>query len=266
MSYDPGAQPKLEGGVLGGAMIQRRLGERLQQQDWVAVAIELCLVVVGVFLGIQVANWNGERKERSLESANQSRIAQDVRSDSSELNEIIGVSATRMALLNVILPNAARQPLPSGFESARGRVAIERVPHYDPKRGFSPTYALFILTPLDGNRSAYQTMISTGAIADMHDIATLRRIQDYYAAVDREMHFEVGLEQNRDKLIDAEREIGISPVRPMTIEQLSSAFAANPKLLATAENYWLYTNRHLKLTRDLQARARQLADYLQKRV
>lgn len=246
-------------------MIQRRLGERLKQQDWVAVTIELILVVVGVFLGIQVANWNDQRKERSLEAAYQSRIAQDVRSDADELNEIIRVSAVRMALLNVILPKASGAPLPTGFDSARGRVAIEPVLPYDPKSRFSPTYALFILTPLDGNRSAYQTMISTGAIADMHDIATLRRIQDYYAAVDRELHYEVGLEQNRDKLIDAERKVGISPVRSMSVEQLTTAFAANPELLATAENYWLYTNRHLKLTRELQARARQLADYLQKR-
>ena len=108
-------------------------------------------------------------------------------------------------------------------------------------------------------------MISTGAIAYMTDIATLRRIQDYYAAVDRELHFEVGLEQNRDKLIDAERKAGISPVKAMTVDQLSVAFAGNPELLATAENYWLYTNRHLKLTRELQAQARSLVDYLRKK-
>jgi hypothetical protein len=51
----------------------------------------------------------------------------------------------------------------------------------------------------------------------------------------------------------------------MTVDQLARAFAANPKLLATAEDCWLYTNRHLKLARELQARARLLADYLQKR-
>jgi len=45
-------------------MIKRRLSERLKQQDWVGVWIELALVMVGVFLGIQVANWNEQRKER----------------------------------------------------------------------------------------------------------------------------------------------------------------------------------------------------------
>jgi len=41
--------------------------------------------------------------------------------------------------------------------------------------------------------------------------------------------------------------------------------AANPEMLATAQNYWLYTNRHLKLARDLQAQAKKLAEWLEGR-
>ena len=36
----------------------------LRAQDWIAITIELAIVVVGVFIGIQVANWNEERIER----------------------------------------------------------------------------------------------------------------------------------------------------------------------------------------------------------
>jgi hypothetical protein len=144
-------------------------------------------------------------------------------------------------------------------------VAIEAVPAYVDAGTGSAGFALFILTPLDGNRSAYDTLINAGAIAGMHDVAALRRIQGYYAAVDKELHFEVGLEQNRDKFIDAERRLGLSPVKPMTVDELATAFAADPELLATAQNYWLYTNRHLKLMRDLQAQARELAGAIDKR-
>jgi hypothetical protein len=245
-------------------MILRRLAGRLRQQDWFAVTIELVLVMVGVFLGIQVANWNEDRKARSTEAAHLERIAQDARRDVAQLDEIIRVAEVRKALLNHILPAASGQPLPTEFESARGRVAIERVPPYDPRSRHSPGFALFIMTPLDDNRSAYETMINTGAIAGMTDMAALHQIQNYYAAVDRVQHFELNLEQNRDKFVDAELKAGISPVKVMTVEQLTAAFAANPELLATAQNYWLYTNRHLKLTRELQAQARQLAESLEK--
>jgi len=240
-------------------MILRRMLDRIREQDWAAVAIEIGLVVVGVFLGLQVSNWSDARKERALEATYLARIAEDVRSDVADMDEIIRVSAVRMALLNEVLPKAAGRTLPDGFDSARGRVVIEAVPAYAESGPNGAGFALFILTPLDGNRSAYDTMINAGAIAGMHDVAALRRIQDYYAAVDKELHFEVGLEQNRDKLVDAERKLGLSPVKPMTLDEMSAAFAANPELLATAQNYWLYTNRHLKLMRDLQAQARELA-------
>jgi hypothetical protein len=245
-------------------MILHRLAARLKQQDWAAVTIEFLLVVAGVFAGIQVANWNEERKERALETAYVTRIAEDVRNDVAELNEVIRVSALRMALLNELLPRASGRELPDGFDSARGRITIERVPAYAEAGPNAPAFTLFILTPLSGNRSAYDTMINAGAIAGMRDVAALRRIQAYYAAVDRLLHYEVGLEQNRDKVVEAELTMGLSPVDPLSSDQLSTAFATSPRLLATAKNYWLYTNRHLKLTRELQAQARDLADYLEK--
>jgi len=42
-------------------MILRRLKERLTAENWVAVAIELLIVIVGVFIGTQVSNWNQDR-------------------------------------------------------------------------------------------------------------------------------------------------------------------------------------------------------------
>ena len=245
-------------------MIMRRIARRLAQQDWFAVAIEFALIVAGVFVGIQVANWNDSRKDRALEGTYLARIAQDVRNDVSEMDEIIRVSAVRFALLNEMLPQASGRALPDGFDSARGRITIEAVPAYADNGPNSPGFALFILTPLEGNRSAYNTMISAGGLTHMSNAARLRQVQDYYAAVDRERHFEVGLEQNRDKFIDAERKLGMSPVKPASVDEISTAFAANPELLASAQNYWLYTNRHLKLMRALQAQARELADALAK--
>ena len=45
----------------------RRLTQSLKEQDWTAIVIEFVLLVVGVFLGIQVSNWNKEREERVQE-------------------------------------------------------------------------------------------------------------------------------------------------------------------------------------------------------
>ena len=42
-------------------MILRRLSQSLKEQNWAAIVIEFVLLVAGVFLGIQVANWNAAR-------------------------------------------------------------------------------------------------------------------------------------------------------------------------------------------------------------
>jgi hypothetical protein len=45
----------------------RRIIDHLQGQHWTAIFIDLVIVVVGVFIGIQVSNWNGERVDRQRE-------------------------------------------------------------------------------------------------------------------------------------------------------------------------------------------------------
>lgn len=42
-------------------MILRRVIEHVKAQNWTAVALDFCIVVVGVFIGIQVSNWNEAR-------------------------------------------------------------------------------------------------------------------------------------------------------------------------------------------------------------
>ena len=46
-------------------MALRSLAVRLRQQDWAAVTIEILIVIVGVFVGLQVSNWNDERKNNA---------------------------------------------------------------------------------------------------------------------------------------------------------------------------------------------------------
>lgn len=48
-------------------MLLRRITEHVKDQNWTAVALDFVIVVVGVFIGIQVSNWNGARNDRALE-------------------------------------------------------------------------------------------------------------------------------------------------------------------------------------------------------
>ena len=44
-------------------MILRRVIHHAKKQEWTAIAIDLVIVVVGVFIGIQVSNWNADRAD-----------------------------------------------------------------------------------------------------------------------------------------------------------------------------------------------------------
>ena len=43
-------------------MIFRRFLPRLKQHQWGAILTELVIVIIGVFIGMQVSNWNEERE------------------------------------------------------------------------------------------------------------------------------------------------------------------------------------------------------------
>lgn len=50
-------------------MILRRVIAHVRKQEWTAIWIDLIIVVVGVFIGIQVANWNEARADRAAYDA-----------------------------------------------------------------------------------------------------------------------------------------------------------------------------------------------------
>lgn len=46
-------------------MIYKRFAANLRAQNWFAITVELAIVVVGVFIGTWVANWNAQRVEQA---------------------------------------------------------------------------------------------------------------------------------------------------------------------------------------------------------
>lgn len=62
-------------------MLLRRVIEHVKAQNWFAVGLDFVIVVVGVFVGIQVSNWNDERREEMRADEYMERIANDLLAD-----------------------------------------------------------------------------------------------------------------------------------------------------------------------------------------
>ncbi len=60
-------------------MILRKLSQSLKEQNWAAIWIEFFLLVAGVFLGIQAANWNEQRTIERKAKVFTERLREDLR-------------------------------------------------------------------------------------------------------------------------------------------------------------------------------------------
>jgi len=56
-------------------MLLRRMTKHVQDQNWFAVLLDFLIVVIGVFVGLQVANWNEARVEQARGESIRARIA-----------------------------------------------------------------------------------------------------------------------------------------------------------------------------------------------
>jgi len=62
-------------------MIFRRLSNSVRNQDWFTVLIEIVIVVVGVFIGIEVSNWNEARVNRNIGQVYTERLITDLENE-----------------------------------------------------------------------------------------------------------------------------------------------------------------------------------------
>ncbi len=62
-------------------MIFRRIAEAFRTRDWFTFCIEFAIVVAGVFIGIQVANWNDARKFAAQEQSYLGQLREEIQSN-----------------------------------------------------------------------------------------------------------------------------------------------------------------------------------------
>ena len=66
-------------------MLLRRFSQHVKDQNWFAVGLDFIIVVLGVFIGIQLGNWNDARAEKERAYEYLSRIRTDLVADMTQL-------------------------------------------------------------------------------------------------------------------------------------------------------------------------------------
>lgn len=70
-------------------MLLRRLTEHVRGQNWLAIALDLLVVIVGLFIGLQIDTWWEGQKEAQFESVYLTEIQEDFEANRSSLEEQI---------------------------------------------------------------------------------------------------------------------------------------------------------------------------------
>jgi hypothetical protein len=83
-------------------MILRRISENIKSQNWFAVLVEFVIVVIGVFMGLQVQDWNEARKERIEEHDLLSRLYEETLGLlEAQREQLVGLRARADVLMSI---------------------------------------------------------------------------------------------------------------------------------------------------------------------
>lgn len=147
----------------------RRAARHLKKQDWTAIAIDLVIVFLGVFIGIEAANWNGARHDSARGVAYLGRVQDDLGTD-------IATFEQRLEFWNEV--------------SRLGQIAIrygetgqtDGHTNWEVLRAFFHASQIWFFTPAD---STSEEMKSAGELDLVRNVELRAALARYYQAADR---------------------------------------------------------------------------------
>lgn len=162
-------------------MILTRLAQAIRAQNWFSVLVEILVVVIGIFLGLQVDDWNEARKHRQEEAAYLVKIGDDLAAMQEQL--IARVARGEEAARRMISALRAIETCDTS-DVARADIAFA-MEHYQ----VSPPFRFLDAT--------YGEMVATGALARLEDRDLKQQITYVYSGLgginDDRQNFRVSL-------------------------------------------------------------------------
>ena len=143
-------------------MVLRRFTKHIRDQNWAAIGIEFVIVVLGVFLGIEVSNWNEARRQADAERATLARLTEEFGTVEVHLAHAVSQYATTVRSTGAVIV-ALRSGHPPADEPAFRQCLRDAQYIWD-----APAQSV-----------TYSELVSTGALSRLSD-ARLRAALTHY--------------------------------------------------------------------------------------
>ncbi len=144
----------------------RRISEHIKEQNWFAVWLDLVIVFLAVFIGLQADNWNQERVSRATAKVYYARLVEDMRAE--ESTRLMRIAYYEQALSN-------------------GRAAIQAL--QEDKKALDEQFLIDVYqatqvwnyTP---QRATYDELLSVGIANAIPDVNVRNLLGNYYLALE----------------------------------------------------------------------------------
>lgn len=143
-------------------MIMRRVAEHIRQQHWTKAFIELVIVVLGVFIAMQVSNWNESQAEARLGRDYVKRLIRDLEEDRSTI-------AAQAAYYTAVM------------ESVRKADALLRAADPDPRALVVDAYRATEVSFIAPVRATWDQIVSSGHLGLLPAGAVESGLSQYYS-------------------------------------------------------------------------------------
>ena len=242
-------------------MLLRRFVAHARKQDWMAIAIEFMLLVLGVFLGIQVANWNAERETRQKSALFTERLKADLRGEDWTYQFLVAYNRE-------VLANAKR-----AADALEGKAALAdeallvsayRATQYRSRNQLGTTYDELIST---GNIGLIHDQTLRGTSARIYNLAVfdslVRHIQTYYGNYDDLLDTQTNVFRifRTEGVVHQQYPMGLSVFDQRPASDIVALARDNPGFAAylRSQREWAILNWNLLHNSSLETKALRLA-------
>ena len=223
-------------------MILRRVIDHVKHQNWTAVALDFVIVVLGVFIGLQVSNWNAARADHAREVRYLNNLAVEIREEVFALDEMMLAHRVRITVIDRMLTDAGGAPprreskmsAPSRTVDVSNTIpAPEPLPIAEEESDYFLTYGILARTFNEKN-TTFRILQSTGDISILRDETLALDISDYYANIEDLIYFEGGTARHvRDAAAAVARRHGLNPFGENPYDLVVTALQEDPEFTAS---------------------------------
>jgi len=149
-------------------MILRSVIKHVRNQEWTAVFLDFLIVVVGVFVGLQVSNWNDVRHNETRKA-----FALNALQDEFEMN----IEVLQYRYENLTARNMVENKLAS-------TISLGELRGTDKELVQDALARIMYFGPITISKSSYEALEQSGDLALIDDQATLMALNEFNAALE----------------------------------------------------------------------------------